>query len=228
MSNLFEFKVPRVESPVHVDAIQALRFRGALPGAFGFDHAAAVIRELQTRGIEAIELLPLLLPTSWMVNAKATSRTCQRFFLPDAMHDWAELFSLLATPWEDLEEADRVAASSAVARLAKVEGSNLMSVAKVLSLVAPHHVPLMDDSALWFVLGDGEAPKSSDGATGSPEHFRTMMDWFAKTVRENAASLEAMIPLHQLAPLTSHQCLDRILWYCAWGQSIDPARKDRA
>ena len=61
-----------------------LLWRGALPGASIYDRAAHTLRALQAGGGAAIDLLPVVLPASWMVNAKATSHAMQRWLAPAA------------------------------------------------------------------------------------------------------------------------------------------------
>ena len=55
------------------DPAEKLQVRGTLPGAYGFDLAAHGARAARARGVGYAELLPLAMPTSWMVNNGASS-----------------------------------------------------------------------------------------------------------------------------------------------------------
>ena len=93
-----------------VDGAESLQKRGVLPGAFGWDRAAHLFRTLQAEGSDPLQLLPAAFPTSWMVNAKATSRT---FVQWTVMEDsWRRVFEVLRfdtslDEWSKLEPETR-------------------------------------------------------------------------------------------------------------------------
>lgn len=129
------------------DAAAKLARRAALPGASTYDRAAHALRTLQAGGAAAIDLLPLALPASWMVNAPATSRAMQRWLAPPAVDAWAALLELVAfdlSPegWLALEPEVRASCTYVVAALASGDdGATLGAVTKVLALLRPQIVP---------------------------------------------------------------------------------------
>lgn len=211
------------------DPARALFFRGSLPGAFGYDHAAHVLRMQIEQGAHPLDLLPLALPASWMVNSKASSQVFQRYFMPDAMAAWETVIETLtgATAWSGLADATHNACTAAVSVLANVPGSSLSSVSKVLALLLSAHAPIMADSEVWFVTGAAEGgltkPLKADGETATSVHFAPMMSWYDQEQTRLAIELAALAAAHPLAQLTARQVLDRLVWYAAWGEAIDRA-----
>lgn len=213
-----------VEWPIE-DADAKLAFRATLPGAFGYDQAADRLRSLQAEGARAIELLPLALPTSWMVNSKASSRAFRAWLLPPARVSWEVLLQLLpfhASPESWLSSEDRDEILERVARLAAIEGAGLSAVSKVLALLRPQLVPLMDDAALSFALGTIEMPDEADRATAGAEWFGPMMDWFCTQALEGEKDLIPLAARHRANVLDAAQVLDRLLWMDAWGVRYRP------
>lgn len=208
--------------------LEALSRRGQLPGAFGYDRAAHLFRTLQAEGSDAVDLLPAAFPTSWMVNAKATSRTFVHWTVAEPT--WIELFSILrfdlsTDEWAALPEADRKAVDAAVTTLSGVPGATLCAVTKVLALLRPQLVPLMDDAAIAFALGAVPEPTTADAPAAGPEHFLPMMDWFAAEAKRSDAALVELARGHTLAVLDAPQVLDRLLWLASWGHRLF-AKKD--
>ncbi len=208
---------------------EKLSFRAGLPGAFGFDQAAHLLRALQAEGVAAVDLLSVALPTSWMVNAKASSRAFQRWLLPPARDTWQDLLERLGPTmgvdgWRAMDPDDREAVLADVATLAAVEGAGLAAVSKVLGLLRPQLVPLMDDAAIAFAIGAVPAP-DEERATAGPEVFGPMMDWFAGQVLRGERELIAIAARHRAAVLDAAQVLDRLLWMDAWGERYRPGRK---
>lgn len=202
------------------DADGKLDFRATLPGAFGFDQAAHVLRSLQADGARGNDLLPLALPTSWMVNAKATSRTFRAWLNPPARASWQVLLELLpfdASPERWLAGVDREAIVERVARLSAIDGAGLAAVSKVLALLRPQLVPLMDDAAIAFAIGAVPMPDEADRATAGPECFAPMMDWFCTQLLAGEHELVQMAARHRANVLDAAQVLDRLLWMDAWG-----------
>jgi hypothetical protein len=187
-----------------------LRSRGVLPGAFSYDRVAHVLRVLQAGGASAIDLLPLALASSWLVNAKATSRAFVKWQSMDA---WRTIFetmhdTLAPEGWLALQPGARAACGEAAAELASAgEGADLTAVSKVLALLRPQLVPLMDAEAIAFAIGDGG--------------FVAMMDWFCSRVVECEAELVPIAARHDLAVLDAAQVLDRLLWFESAGWKHD-------
>jgi hypothetical protein len=202
-----------------VDADAKLAFRATLPGAYGFDQAAHTLRALQADGVAAIDLLPLALPVTWMVNSKATSRAFRAWLVPPARSLWDALLAQLNVSldeWKTLGD-ERDAIGMMVTRLAMVEDAGLGAVAKVLGLLRPQLVPLMDDAAVAFAIGAVEAP-AEEKASAGPEVFLPMIDWFAEQVTSAEPVLIELAKRHKQAVLDAPQVLDRMLWMDAWGE----------
>lgn len=222
----FVFRCPRGEAEVSSAVPQpgeALSRRGQLPGAFGYDRAAHLFRTLQAEGSDAVDLLPAAFPASWMVNAKATSRTFVHWTAAEPV--WAQLLSVLpfdlsADEWTAMPETERRAVDEAVATLSRVPGGGLCAVTKVLALLRPQLVPLMDDAAIWFALDAVAEPATADAPTAGPEHFLPMMDWFAGEVRRSEPALVELAREHTMATLDAPQVLDRLLWWASWGHRL--------
>jgi hypothetical protein len=207
---------------------EKLAWRAGLPGASCFDRAAQTLRALQAGGAAAIDLLPLALPASWMVNAKASSRAMQAWLTPRSMETWAAVlegigFHLGPAEWLAMPEQDRHAIASAIGQLATgAEGATLAAVTKVLALLRPQIVPLMDDAALWFALECVPEPKSADAPSAPATAFVPMLDWFAREVTEHEDALIALAVRHDRAVLDAAQTLDRLLWIESWGHRLRP------
>jgi hypothetical protein len=199
-----------------------LVYRGNLPGAFGYDQAAHTLRILRAEGLPIAALLPLALPTSWMVNANATSRSFQAWLRPDGRALWAELEAILPASfapedWLALTPAQTTVIEALIGNIVSHGKTNLCAVTKVLALLYPQLVPLMDDAALWFVLAVGEEPTRADNPSASPTQFAPMMDWFCDTCLKHEKELVAIAGAHQVATLDGPQVLDRLLWQHSWG-----------
>jgi hypothetical protein len=202
------------------NAEEKLAFRASLPGAFGFDQAAHVLRALQSEGVASADLLPLAFPTSWMVNARATSRAFRRWF--GAIDVWTALLEELG-PTMSLEQWNGQG-TERVRELASLEDAGLAAVTKVLALLRPQLVPLMDDAQLSFALGTVPMPADNNQSTAGPEHFAPMMRWFAAEVTARESELIAIAAAHRHAVLDAAQVLDRLLWYEAWGHRHRPTQ----
>lgn len=202
------------------EADEKLAFRASLPGAFGWDQAAHVLRVLQSEGVHGADLLPLAFPTSWMVNARATSRAFQKWLLPPADSAWEALLDAMPANVgvQGFRELDRAKLAEHVATLASVEGAGLAAVTKVLALLRPQVVPLMDDAAISFALGTVPMPEGENGTTAGAEHFLPMMEWFTEQVSAGERELIAIAARHRLAVLDAAQVLDRLLWVDSYGK----------
>lgn len=208
------------------DAAGKLRWRATLAGASTYDRAANLLRVLQAGGVEAFDLLPLALPASWMVNARATSRAMQRWLSPAKEDAWRALLDgigadLSLEDWLALSGAEREGCARAVQALATGhDGESLVAVTKVLALLRPQIVPLMDDAALWFALELVAEPQAADRPSASPAAFVPMLDWFARQVITGEKALIELSAQHDLAILDAAQTLDRLLWMESWGNKL--------
>lgn len=213
------------------DADAKLRWRAALPGASVWDRAAHVARVLLSNGGDAVSLLPLVMPASWTVNSRASSRLYQRWLSPPHLGAWADLLTALpssmsAEDWLAADGAARSAVSAAVEALvsgAEGEGANLAALTKVLALLRPQLVPLMDDAALWFALELVPKPETADRPTAPPSAFVPMLDWFARQLLASESRLVQLAVQHEMAVLDAAQVLDRLLWMESWGNTLRQA-----
>lgn len=211
-----------------------LQVRGRLPGAFGFDLATASYRAAR-RGAALVDLLPMALPGSWMVNNKVTSPVFYRWLQPHTRDLWAGLLELLdgdSERWLARSGGEREAVALAVRNLAALDAAarggapggptpgTAAGLSKVLALLCPDTVPLMDDAAIHFALGAVPRPDSADTPLAGPEHFVPMLDWFAAAVQAAGPELGALARDYALAPLSPAQVLDRLLWFETWGWRV--------
>jgi hypothetical protein len=212
-------------SPIE-DPDEKLRWRGALPGASIYDRVAHRLRALQANGAAAIDLLPVALPAIWMVNAKATSQAMQRWLAPPATNAWSAIldgigFGLPPAGWLALPAQERDVVVRAVSELATGEqGASLAAVSKVLALLRPQIVPLMDDAALWFALEIVPEPTTADAPSAPASAFAPMLDWFAQQVIASESELIAIAVRHDRAVLDAAQTLDRLVWVESWGHRL--------
>ncbi len=200
-------------------AADKLAARGRLPGAYGYDLAAQSLRVARAAGVAPADLLAPAMPGSWMVNSRVTSPVFQRGLPPPLGGVWAELVGLLdggPEAWLAHGERERAAVTRAVATVA-VEGHGVAAVSKVLALVCPETVPLMDDAALWFALDAVPRPATADAPVGGPRWFVPMVDWFARAVLDGYDDLVVLARGYTLAPLDAAQVLDRLVWFESWG-----------
>ncbi len=215
-----------------------LQVRGRLPGAYGFDLAAASYREALRAGLGAADLLPMALPGSWMVNNKVPSPVFYRWLQPHNRELWAHLVDLLGgdcETWLARDADERASVEAAVQRLAAQDAAartgsaartggaapgTAAGLSKVLALLCPDTVPLMDDAAIHFALGSVPSPDSADTPTAGPGQFVPMLDWFAAQVRSTTPILTQLADEYELAPLSPAQVLDRLLWFETWGYRV--------
>lgn len=209
-----------------------LQVRGRLPGAFGFDLAADTYRHALRAGIPPADLLRMALPGSWMVNNKVPSPVFFRWLQPGVRAVWTRVVELLggdADAWLARTPAERAELSERLAVLASIDAAartgsaeapttgSACGLSKVLALLCPDTVPLMDDAALWFALGAVPRPDTAETPTATTELFVPMLDWFAATVRACTPALARIAADYTPAPLSPAQTLDRLLWFETWG-----------
>jgi hypothetical protein len=208
------------------DADGKLLWRASLPGASTYDRAAHTLRALQAQGASAKDLLPLALPASWMVNAKATSRAMQRWLAPSSQGAWTTVldslgFGLSPSEWLGSPASERAAVARALGELATGEhGASVAAVSKVLALLRPQLVPLMDDAALWFALEAVPQPTTADTPSAPASAFVPMLDWFCEQVVACEKELIACAVRHDRAVLDAAQVLDRLVWVESWGHRL--------
>lgn len=213
--------VTRPSGPWRIlDAAEKLYVRGSLPGAYGFDLAAHGARVARARGVGFRELLPLAMPASWMVNNRAPSPAF-RAWLSQKTDAWVALCELLdcgAEGWPEVSSSRRDEVTS-LARSLSILGQGVCALSKVLAVLCPHTVPLMDDAALSFALGTVAMPATADAPAATADALVPMLDWFSREVRANEDALIALAREYTFAPLDAAQTLDRLLWMESWGWS---------
>jgi len=223
----------RARGPWHLGMARAkLQVRGRLPGAFGFDLAADTYRAVRRAGLPAADLVRLALPGSWMVNNKTISVVFQRWLQPGVRDIWAAVIDLLSGDshtWLARTADERAELHDRLRLLAEIEKSarNLPAdqpvagtacgVSKVLALLCPDTVPLMDDAALWFALDVVPRPDTAETPSATIDTFIPMLDWFARAVQSCAPQLAELAADYPLAPMSPAQILDRLLWFETWG-----------
>jgi hypothetical protein len=216
------------------DPAEALRYRASLPGASGYDAAAASMAVLAGGSPSApvnaeLALLPLVLPTSWLVNSTATSRTFRALRSAECLQAWEAILTLLPremslAEWSSEDPAVKVAVSGFVRRLCEVEGSSLVAISKILVLFRPRLFLLLDDAAVAFALGLVPPPTRADQPTAPWTCLVPMLDWFAAQVKREQAALaqvaEAYATATQTPRLGASEVLDRLLWVVSWGDQL--------
>jgi hypothetical protein len=196
-----------------------LRRRGGLPGAFGYDLAADAFRHAIARGVPPQRLLAAAMPASWMVNNRAASTVFQKWLCPPHVERWERVLMCVSpgyAAWGDVDDEARSALSTDVEALC-IDGHGVAALSKVLALLAPQTVPLMDDSAVSFLIGGVPMPADDRTPTAGPEHFVPMLDAFAAAVLSVEGALVELARGYDLAPLDAPQVLDRVLWYDSFG-----------
>lgn len=218
--------VPRSTGPWFVPlAAQKLSWRAVLPGAFSFDQAAHTFRVARGAGVALPDLLPAALSASWLVNARATSRTFQKWLRPPLRAHWDALLPTLEggpDAWLAHDPSVRGAVERSVRALC-VDEQGVAAVSKVLAVLVPETVPLMDDAALWFAGAWVPQPTTADAPHSGAEHFVPMLDWFSRAVLDLEPALIDVARVHSEAVLDAAQVLDRLIWFESWGYRLSHA-----
>ncbi len=188
------------------DAEKRLSLRARLPGAFVFDVSANCLRKAKARGAPALERIPLAFSGSWMVNSPANSKVMRRWSLPPQFDVWIALVGALEGPLDDPGEWAPVKAL--LGHLGD-EPFLIEAASKVLALLHPQVVPLMPEPARKFLLGDA--------AGSDPDAFVRIADWFVRTARAEAETLDEWAAGHEEVTLERAQVLDRLLWFDSEG-----------
>jgi hypothetical protein len=197
---------------------EKLLTRGSLPGAYTFDLCAQSLRVARTRGTPITALLPLAMPASWMVNNRAPSPVLRHWVSTQAAlwHSLVELLDEGVFAWPEVPSQTRSEIEDIATRLCHQE-HGLCAISKVLALLCPHAVPLLDDAVISFALGAVPMPTSAETPTASVKLLLPMLDWFSEMVIAHEAELTALARTYTLAPLDAAQVLDRLLWFDSWG-----------
>jgi hypothetical protein len=222
LSPMDAFDIPLAHGTWRVErAAEKLALRDALPGANGWDRAAAAFRSVYGNGPRDHLLAPAF-PTSWMVNCRAQSRTFQRWLAPPLRDHWRTLLKQTAggpEAWLELPESGRAAVEDAVTALS-IDGQGPCAISKSLALLVPETVPLMDDAAIALLTGAVPMPATADDPKATPSLFVPMLDAFARAVLDAEPQLVELARAHTLVPLDAAQVLDRLLWVDSWGHRV--------
>ena len=208
--------------PPHViaDPARLLTLRATLPGAYGYDRSAHALRVAAAKGVPLADRLALALHGSWMVNSRATSPVFRRWVQDPLRPAWILLDSVLSDGpdgWLARADEERAAAAQAVALLCG-EDVGVAAVSKVLALLYPQTMCLMDDHAIAFLgLAYAFAPGEEKGTAG-PAWFVPALDAFSAAVVANRDELTALAAAHPEAVLDATQALDRVLWVASYGE----------
>lgn len=202
------------------DPLKLLHQRATLPGAYGYDHSAHALRVAAAKGVPLADRLALALHGSWMVNSRATSPVFRRWVQPAVRPAWALLDEVLRDGpegWRSLADDERAATAQAVALLC---GSDVgvAAVSKVLALLYPQTMCLMDDHAVAYLGVAHEFPAGEEKGTGGPGLFVPTLDAFGAAVVANMEALTALAAAYTVAVLDATQALDRVLWVASYGE----------
>jgi len=201
------------------DAATKLRRRGGLPGAYGYDLAADAFRHSIVQGVPPQRLLAAALPSSWMVNNRAPSTVFQKWLKPPLSARWESLLDYLRggyAAWPQLGDLARAGAEADVEALC-IDGHGVAAISKVLALLVPQTVPLMDDAAIHFLTGGVPMPTDDKSPTAGAEHFLPTLDAFTAGVALHEDALIGVARDYDLAALDAPQVLDRLVWYESFG-----------
>ena len=201
------------------DPMKKLILRGKLPGAAGYDETIRLFRRLQSDGVPALDLLPAALPNSWMVNSRAPSSTFQYWMTENFKETWASLLALLDKASDGLgalTESEQNRMQTCVSSLC-IRENGIADLSKVLSLLKPDVVPLMDDAAIHFATGLVQRPESANKNSSPSRAFLPMLRWFEEATRQAKEELDALASAYPLGDLGAAQVLDRLLWFDSWG-----------
>lgn len=201
--------------------LEKLAARDALPGANGWDRAAAAFRRAST-ALPRDHFLAPAFPTSWMVNSRAQSRVFQRWLTPPFADAWRALIQQTSggpDAWLDAPASSRALVEEAVTALS-IDGQGPCAISKALALLVPETVPLMDDAAIAFLTGLVPMPATADDPKAPPSAFLPMLDAFAQATLDAEPLLVALARDHTAVPLDTAQVLDRLLWVDSWGHRV--------
>ena len=214
--------------PPHVidDPLRLLTQRATLPGAYGYDHSAHALRVAAAKGVPVADRLALALHGSWMVNSRATSPVFRRWLQEAARPAWMLLDEVLRDGpdgWVALTDDERAVTAQAVALLCGAD-VGVAAVSKVLALLYPQTMCLMDDHAIVYLgLAHEFAPGEEKGTAGA-SLFLPTLDAFSAAVVANRDALTSLAAAHTAAVLDATQALDRVIWVASYGERFFRAR----
>lgn len=226
----FVLQLPRSPSPSGAprpplrwtvqDAAHKLRLRDGLPGAHVFDRVAEALKHAGAQGLSLRERLALALPASWMVNSKAPSPVMFAWASADALPAWELLEDRLgqgAAHYAALNNDDKREMAYALEALLVPPKGTVCALSKVLALLFPAVVPLLDDAAVALLTGAVEVPPGADQPSAGPELVVPALDAFIAAAAAQTPSLQALADTVGGLKLTPAQVLDRLLWFDSWG-----------
>ena len=196
--------------------------RGQLPGASIFDRSVRVFREAHAAGLSLSALLPPATSGSWMVNNKVPSPQFQQWLQGPSLASLERLLDILSgdtAQWRTRTQEERATVEEAIKTL-WTPNYGIVGISKVLAMLCPDVVPLMDDAACWFALDIVPCPKTASTAQAGPEVFLQMLDWFTSQVEANLEALQQLADFYEECPMSPAQLLDRLLWFESWGYHI--------
>lgn len=209
-----------VHAHVIDDPLRLLSQRATLPGAYGYDRSAHGLRVAAAKGVPLADRLALALHGSWMVNSRATSPVFRRWLQEPARPAWDLLDQVLLDGpdgWLALADDERSAAAQAVTLLCGGD-VGVAAVSKVLALLYPQTMCLMDDHALVYLGLSHDFPPGEEKGTAGPSFFVPALDAFSAAVVANRDALTALAAAHAEAVLDATQALDRLLWVASYGE----------
>jgi hypothetical protein len=106
--------------------------------------------------------------------------------------------------------------SEAVSALT-LEGHGATAQSKVLALLCPEAMALLDDAAVAKVTGLVPAPSTADAPTVAAAHVAPTLDALLGAVLAQEEILIGLARGYPLATLDAAQVLDRLLWFESWG-----------
>jgi hypothetical protein len=202
------------------DVPEKLSLRDSLPGAHVFDRIAEGLKHAAERDLPLADRLAFALPASWMVNAKAPSPVLRAWRSNEALPAWELLVERLEggpADWLRLDDNDRQEIGYALEALVVPPRGGLCALSKVLALLCPRTVPLLDDAAIALLTGGVELPADADHPAAGPEHLVPALDAFCRAAVEGEATLATLADAVPDLTLSPGQVLDRLLWVDSWG-----------
>lgn len=203
-------------------SLEKLLMRGQLAGASLYDKTTDALRQARQAGVPALTLLPAATGSSWMVNNTVTSALFQQWLHPSKLAHWESLLALLeGTNDNYLQRKDELREPlSQTLQALWLPQAGAAGLSKVLALLCPDVVPLMDDAALWYALDRVSYPANAQVITSKTNDFIDMLDWFATQAHTQQETLTLLATAYPLCQLSPAQVLDRLLWFESWGYHL--------
>lgn len=202
------------------DVARKLALRDSLPGAHVFDRVAEGLKRSAAQGQPLPDRLAFALPASWLVNNKAPSPVLRAWRHEAALPAWSLLVERLkggTSAWRAFNDDDKQELSYALEALLVPPKGGLCAVSKVLALLCPQAIPLLDDAAIALLTGGVDVPETAEQPAAGPEHFIPAMDAFSAAVEQATEQLTKVGAAVDELSLSPAQVLDRLLWVDSWG-----------